>query len=602
MDKILAAFEAWDTNDDGVISESELEKVFLELHTPKAKNSTLFASADANADGKIDYCEFLQWIFGDAPAFVKHHIVGPADWPIEPGWLPSDSAMLSHDRRCLTVDEGVGRMFVGGILFPPRGTWMWQWRVENSVARSRSYWEVGILPDGGDPRNDILSIKCAPREYPIETASGIAGDGVLSAVLDFESGSFTVTGANEASGLSCDLKCEEHTPQAMRTGQGDICGKLWQPVLRCARSKGMSVWFSNVQACGRALRSGDLPIALAAGLGDARAKEQLVCLLPGSGGQPGPNVNDIQRVLPADVQQGRGSLFISAGAAATARNLELVEVTAVLRLGTAFPALPESVVVKQIAINDDREADIGARLDECNGFLEENLSSGRNCLVHCGAGVSRSGSAVVAYVMLTQHLCLQDALKFVRLARPWVQPNDAFLLQLEYFQARLDRGGHFGGKVALDGPSGTGPGFSDVQCIRPPTDGAGGLYISGAAGASFRNTSLLNITTVVRLGNFTCRPPREGIDCLTLDLDDSEAAELTPVLEVAVPRALAALGRGQNTLIHCGAGVSRSAAVATAIVMRSQNLDADAALKVVKQAREWAGPNPGFMRQLRTWS
>jgi dual specificity phosphatase 12 len=49
------------------------------------------------------------------------------------------------------------------------------------------------------------------------------------------------------------------------------------------------------------------------------------------------------------------------------------------------------------------------------------------------AGVSRSASVVVAYLMKTQSLTLENALRFVRQYR-YIQPNVGFMQQLQLFQ------------------------------------------------------------------------------------------------------------------------------------------------------------------------
>ncbi|XP_035268280.1 dual specificity protein phosphatase 22-B-like isoform X2 [Anguilla rostrata] len=67
-------------------------------------------------------------------------------------------------------------------------------------------------------------------------------------------------------------------------------------------------------------------------------------------------------------------------------------------------------------------------------FMHESRLKGEGCLVHCLAGVSRSVTLVVAYIMTVTELGWQDALAAVRVARPCAGPNIGFLRQLEEFQ------------------------------------------------------------------------------------------------------------------------------------------------------------------------
>ena len=56
-----------------------------------------------------------------------------------------------------------------------------------------------------------------------------------------------------------------------------------------------------------------------------------------------------------------------------------------------------------------------------------------NCAVgvHCNAGVSRSASLVIAFLMLRRNMSFQDAFEKVKQARPSICPNASFLEQLK---------------------------------------------------------------------------------------------------------------------------------------------------------------------------
>jgi len=54
----------------------------------------------------------------------------------------------------------------------------------------------------------------------------------------------------------------------------------------------------------------------------------------------------------------------------------------------------------------------------------------RPVLVHCRAGISRSTTLVVAYLMMKQGIPLLDAVRMVASSRPIVRPNDGFIAQL----------------------------------------------------------------------------------------------------------------------------------------------------------------------------
>jgi hypothetical protein len=58
-----------------------------------------------------------------------------------------------------------------------------------------------------------------------------------------------------------------------------------------------------------------------------------------------------------------------------------------------------------------------------------------NVLVHCAAGVSRSATVVLGYLMARHNLSLTAALEHLKAVRPWVAPNTGFMQQLAAFEA-----------------------------------------------------------------------------------------------------------------------------------------------------------------------
>ncbi|KAM9365572.1 dual specificity protein phosphatase 22-B-like isoform 2-T3 [Pholidichthys leucotaenia] len=67
-------------------------------------------------------------------------------------------------------------------------------------------------------------------------------------------------------------------------------------------------------------------------------------------------------------------------------------------------------------------------------FIHESRLKGEGCLVHCMAGVSRSVTLVVAYIMTVTGRGWVESLAAVRSARPCAGPNLGFLRQLEEFE------------------------------------------------------------------------------------------------------------------------------------------------------------------------
>lgn len=83
-----------------------------------------------------------------------------------------------------------------------------------------------------------------------------------------------------------------------------------------------------------------------------------------------------------------------------------------------------------------------------------------------------------------------------------------------------------------------------------------------------------------------------------IPLDDVEEADVLQHLIPAITFIQAELDKDRGVLVHCQAGASRSATVAAAYVMYSQNLDASTAIDLIRKVRPNISPNAGFMAQL----
>ncbi|TFK34431.1 hypothetical protein BDQ12DRAFT_689589 [Crucibulum laeve] len=87
----------------------------------------------------------------------------------------------------------------------------------------------------------------------------------------------------------------------------------------------------------------------------------------------------------------------------------------------------------QILLDDTENEDILIHLLPSIHFIQAELEKGRGVLVHCQAGVSRSATIVTAYLMYSRNMDTTTALELIRRSRPYVEPNQNFLRQLELF-------------------------------------------------------------------------------------------------------------------------------------------------------------------------
>lgn len=87
-----------------------------------------------------------------------------------------------------------------------------------------------------------------------------------------------------------------------------------------------------------------------------------------------------------------------------------------------------------LPVSDSPTQNISQFFSQCNDFIHNARVNGGNVLVHCLAGVSRSVTVVVAYVMTVTELGWRDSLNAVRGARNCASPNFGFQRQLLEFQ------------------------------------------------------------------------------------------------------------------------------------------------------------------------
>ncbi|KAM6962719.1 dual specificity protein phosphatase 22-B-like [Aplochiton taeniatus] len=137
--------------------------------------------------------------------------------------------------------------------------------------------------------------------------------------------------------------------------------------------------------------------------------------------------NGINKVLP--------DLYL--GNFKDARDKELLaryNITHVLSIhDTAAPIL-EEVIYLCISAADHSKQNLVQYFRESIAFIHESRLKGEGCLVHCVAGVSRSVTLVVAYMMTVTGRGWVECLAAVRAARPCAGPNLGFLRQLDEFE------------------------------------------------------------------------------------------------------------------------------------------------------------------------
>jgi len=130
-------------------------------------------------------------------------------------------------------------------------------------------------------------------------------------------------------------------------------------------------------------------------------------------------------------------VFIGSVSSATDLNsLKKHQITHILTiLHNAQPnRFPNDIVYHVIKAIDDESTNMLEYLEEALHFIDEARSKGGSVLVHCHAGMSRSGSVVIALVMRDKQISFKEAWAFVAEGRSIVRPIEHFRKQLLLFE------------------------------------------------------------------------------------------------------------------------------------------------------------------------
>lgn len=101
-----------------------------------------------------------------------------------------------------------------------------------------------------------------------------------------------------------------------------------------------------------------------------------------------------------------------------------------------------SIHCKCINVADSQEQSLARFFDEAHQFIDEARRKRCNVLVHCFAGISRSPTFAIAYLMRVNSLRLQDAYELVKQCRPQIDPNLSFMGQLMMYEKSLEVSNH----------------------------------------------------------------------------------------------------------------------------------------------------------------
>jgi len=133
--------------------------------------------------------------------------------------------------------------------------------------------------------------------------------------------------------------------------------------------------------------------------------------------------------------------FLYLGGLAAAKTEDMLKekgITCVINASTEAPDVNyESIQCTRIRLEDNPACNIGIHFDLVADKIDKVRRERGKVLVHCIAGVSRSATLVLAYLMKYQKMRLIDAHAYVKQKRPLIRPNSGFWKDLVDFEMKL---------------------------------------------------------------------------------------------------------------------------------------------------------------------
>ena len=101
------------------------------------------------------------------------------------------------------------------------------------------------------------------------------------------------------------------------------------------------------------------------------------------------------------------------------------------------PVFKKNYEYMHVQANDTIYYNIFKHFDAAASFINNGIEKGGTVLVHCFAGISRSSSLTIAYLMKYRKMSLTAALKLCIEKRSIVRPNPSFMRQLMQYEEKL---------------------------------------------------------------------------------------------------------------------------------------------------------------------
>lgn len=114
--------------------------------------------------------------------------------------------------------------------------------------------------------------------------------------------------------------------------------------------------------------------------------------------------------------------------------LKMNNITHIINVSIDVPNyFPDDFVYLKMKMYDRPDTNLNDYIPFINNFINEAIKTFKNprIFIHCNAGISRSVSVTIAYLILCCGMSYNEAYEKVKGARKHSRPNDGFLNQLK---------------------------------------------------------------------------------------------------------------------------------------------------------------------------
>ncbi|CDW85488.1 dual specificity catalytic domain containing protein [Stylonychia lemnae] len=144
--------------------------------------------------------------------------------------------------------------------------------------------------------------------------------------------------------------------------------------------------------------------------------------------------NEFQMIIPNLYLGGQ----ISAMNVTKLQEQNIKRVLKVNGIESAFPFKNYGIELRVLDMDDMPDFDMIPFIDTATDYIYEAISNNQGCLVVCTAGISRSASIVISYLIKYKKMNYDQAFELTKKARVFVKPNPGFERQLKAYSVKMN--------------------------------------------------------------------------------------------------------------------------------------------------------------------